>query len=179
MKTLLAILTLIPTLAFSQISLELRIQQRLPDNSAYAMRTYGAPPPGNVDFMLGYDGVTTLPKQILTSNFATAAQGTKADNAVTPAGLSTAMSSKQDTITAGTTSQWFRGDKTWQSLATVATSGAYADLTGSPSLGTAAAQNITAFATADVPAAYYVRLRSVSTSGTATFTYRSGQETLK
>jgi hypothetical protein len=36
----------------------------------------------------------------------------------------------------------------WLSLSTVATSGAYADLTGRPALGTAAEQNATAFATA-------------------------------
>ncbi|MBN9074281.1 MAG: hypothetical protein J0H34_22315 [Rhizobiales bacterium] len=53
------------------------------------------------------------------TDFATAAQGGKADTAIQP-----------------------------NDLATVATSGAYADLSGKPALGTAAAQNSTAFATA-------------------------------
>ncbi|MEN5106648.1 hypothetical protein [Brucella anthropi] len=52
-------------------------------------------------------------------DFATAAQGEAADNAIQP------------------------GD-----LATVATSGSYSDLTDRPTLGTAAAENVTAFATA-------------------------------
>ncbi|CDP50715.1 hypothetical protein [Devosia sp. DBB001] len=53
------------------------------------------------------------------ARYATAAQGAKADTAVQPG-----------------------------SLATVATTGAYADLTGKPTLGTAAAQDTTAFAPA-------------------------------
>lgn len=75
-------------------------------------------------------------------------------------------------ITPGTSAQYYRGDKVWAAfpsiptpqvqtdwnatsgmgvllnkpfLAPVATSGAYSDLTGKPTLGTAAAQNTTAF----------------------------------
>lgn len=48
-------------------------------------------------------------------------------------------------ITAGTTSQYWRGDKTWQTLATVGTTGAYSDLSGKPTLGTAASRNTSAF----------------------------------
>ncbi len=96
----------------------------------------------------------------------------------------TALDSKENSITPGTSSQYYRGDKTFQtldktavglsnvdntsdsnkpvstatqtaldykadtsSLATVATSGSYNDLSSKPTLGTAAAQNSTAFAT--------------------------------
>ena len=40
------------------------------------------------------------------------------------------MNGKEPTITAGTTAQYWRGDKSWQALATVATTGSAADLTG-------------------------------------------------
>lgn len=93
----------------------------------------------------------------------------------------TALNLKENSITAGTTAQYWRGDKTFQtlnssavglgnvdntsdankpvstatqtalnlkantsSLATVATTGAYNDLTGKPTLGTAAALNVPA-----------------------------------
>lgn len=59
--------------------------------------------------------------------------------------LSNALNGKEPTITAGTTSQYWRGDKTWQTLnwtaiaskptfAAVATSGAYSDLSGKPTI---------------------------------------------
>lgn len=39
------------------------------------------------------------------------------------------LAGKEPTITAGTTSQYWRGDKSWQTLQTVATTGHYSDLT--------------------------------------------------
>lgn len=46
----------------------------------------------------------------------------------TTGSLTSGLAGKENTITAGTTSQYFRGDKTWQTLATVATSGSASDL---------------------------------------------------
>lgn len=69
----------------------------------------------------------------------------------TQPGIAELYNTLQATILAGTTAQYYRGDKTWVSLpdtptwstltgkpmfATVATSGAYSDLSGLPTLGT-------------------------------------------
>lgn len=69
----------------------------------------------------------------------------------TQPGIAELYATLQATILAGTTAQYYRGDKTWVSLpdtptwstltgkptfATVATSGAYSDLSGLPTLGT-------------------------------------------
>lgn len=48
--------------------------------------------------------------------FVTSAEKTKISNAVTTSDLNTALATKEDTITAGTTSQYYRGDKTWKTL---------------------------------------------------------------
>jgi hypothetical protein len=64
------------------------------------------------------------------------------DNANYAASITTALAGKEPTIAAGTASQYWRGDKTWQPLATVATSGSYADLANRPTLGTAASLNV-------------------------------------
>lgn len=59
--------------------------------------------------------------------------------------IQTQLNGKQPTIAAGTTAQYYRGDKTWQTLnaaavaglATVATSGSYTDLANQPSIPSA------------------------------------------
>lgn len=86
-------------------------------------------------------------------DFATAAQGAKADSAVQPGAIAAFETSTQ--LNARDTANRNRANHTGTQaastitgLATVATSGAYGDLSGRPTLGTAAAQNATAFATA-------------------------------
>lgn len=59
--------------------------------------------------------------------------------------MSGADKTRLDSIFAGTTLQYVRGDGTLATLATVATSGAYSSLSGLPTLGTAAATNSTAY----------------------------------
>lgn len=51
--------------------------------------------------------------------------------------LANALNAKEPTITAGTVTQYWRGDKTWQTLATVATSGSYNDLIDKPTIPSA------------------------------------------
>lgn len=51
-----------------------------------------------------------------TNKFVTSAEKTKISNAVTQSDLTTALADKEDVIAAGTTSQYYRGDKTWQTL---------------------------------------------------------------
>lgn len=51
-----------------------------------------------------------------THKFVTSAEKTKISNSVTQSDLNTALAGKEDTITAGTTSQYYRGDKSWQTL---------------------------------------------------------------
>ena len=48
--------------------------------------------------------------------FVTSAEKTKISNAATTSDLNTALATKEDKITAGTTSQYYRGDKTWKTL---------------------------------------------------------------
>ena len=48
--------------------------------------------------------------------FVTSAEKTKISNSVTTSDLNTALAGKEDSITAGTTSQYYRGDKSWQTL---------------------------------------------------------------
>lgn len=50
------------------------------------------------------------------NKFVTSAEKTKISNAATTSDLNTALATKEDKITAGTTSQYFRGDKTWKTL---------------------------------------------------------------
>ena len=50
------------------------------------------------------------------NKFVTSAEKTKISNAATTSDLNTALEAKEDTITAGTTSQYYRGDKTWKTL---------------------------------------------------------------
>lgn len=49
-------------------------------------------------------------------------------------GLSAAISAKEPAISLGTATQYYRGDKTWQTLATVATTGNYNDLSNKPDI---------------------------------------------
>lgn len=51
-----------------------------------------------------------------TNKFVTSAEKTKISNAATTSDLNTALEAKEDKITAGTTSQYYRGDKTWKTL---------------------------------------------------------------
>lgn len=86
-------------------------------------------------------------------DFATAAQGAKADSAVQPGAIAAFETSTQlntrDTANRNRANHTgAQAASTITGLATVATSGAYGDLSGRPTLGTAAAQNATAFATA-------------------------------
>lgn len=50
------------------------------------------------------------------NKFVTSAEKTKISNAATTSDLNTALEAKEDKITAGTTSQYYRGDKTWKTL---------------------------------------------------------------
>lgn len=50
------------------------------------------------------------------NKFVTSAEKTKISNAATTSDLNTALATKEDTITAGTASQYYRGDKTWKTL---------------------------------------------------------------
>ena len=50
------------------------------------------------------------------NKFVTSAEKTKISNAATTSDLNTALATKEDKITAGTTSQYYRGDKTWKTL---------------------------------------------------------------
>ena len=74
---------------------------------------------------------------LAAGNYATAAQGALADTAIQPADLATVATTGAYSDLSGT-----------PSLATVATTGAYADLSGTPTLGTAAATASTDYATA-------------------------------
>ena len=51
-----------------------------------------------------------------THKFVTSTEKTKISNSVTTSDLNTALAGKEDSITAGTTAQYYRGDKTWQTL---------------------------------------------------------------
>jgi len=74
--------------------------------------------------------------QAATTDFATSAQGALADSAVQPGSLAAVAFSGAYSDVSGT-----------PTLATVATTGAYADISGTPTLGTAAAAATTDFAT--------------------------------
>ena len=50
------------------------------------------------------------------NKFVTSAEKTKISNAATTSDLNTALATKENKITAGTTSQYYRGDKTWKTL---------------------------------------------------------------
>lgn len=50
------------------------------------------------------------------NKFVTSAEKTKISNAATTSDLNTALATKEDKITAGTTSQYYSGDKTWKTL---------------------------------------------------------------
>lgn len=84
------------------------------------------------------------------TDFATAAQGGLADSAVQPADLGGAavldVGTTAGTVAAGDDARIVAGGTAVQpgDLATVATSGAYADLSGTPALGTAAALDVPA-----------------------------------
>ena len=46
----------------------------------------------------------------------------------------TALNTKEPTVSSGTASQYWRGDKTWQALATVGATGSYTDLLNKPTI---------------------------------------------
>lgn len=120
-------------------------------------------PGGSVNGLVAFDGATLLPKCILIGDGLVWSSGTLSVGM--SSAMTTALSEKQDTIPAGISSQYYRGDKTWAtfpaipaaqvqtdwnavsgmgvllnkpSLAAVATSGAYSDLAGRPTLSTVA-----------------------------------------
>jgi hypothetical protein len=68
--------------------------------------------------ILYYDATTSIWRNQLGTNLFAAASHTHAIADVT--GLQTALNGKEPTITAGTTSQYWRGDKSWQTLNTTA-----------------------------------------------------------
>ena len=92
-------------------------------------------------------GLGTVATTALT-DYATAAQGALADTAVQPAAIGTAAA--EDVGFFATAAQGALAATATQpaDLATVATTGAYTDLTGTPTLGTAAATASTDYATA-------------------------------
>lgn len=168
MKRILPILVALLAPAFAQsIPDELRIQQRLNDDSGYTMRTYGAPPAGNANYILGFDGSITRPVKFLLGQGVSwnGTDGLKVSNLPISAtnGLQTAIDGKQaaspfltELATIGTMSanEAIRTNNTgdfvaesranyraWlgittsdvSGLATVASTGAYNDLSGRPS----------------------------------------------
>lgn len=56
-----------------------------------------------------------------STDFATASQGALADTAIQPGTFTSGLSGKEPTISSGTTGQYWRGDKTWQTLPTIPT----------------------------------------------------------
>lgn len=54
-----------------------------------------------------------------STDFATASQGSLADTAIQPATYTSGLAGKEPTISSGTTSQYWRGDKTWQTFPTI------------------------------------------------------------
>jgi len=78
-----------------------------------------------------------------STDYATAAQGALADSATQPGDLSTVATSGAYSDLSGTPSPFDPN-----TLATVATTGAYSDLSGTPTLGTAASTAATDYATA-------------------------------
>lgn len=151
MKYILLLLALTGS-AFAQLSVgELRIQQVLTTtpSTTFAMRSYGV---ATTDpFLLGFAGGGTsgLPTQVHlgTSITYTAVTGSTGTLDIDQS----ALTSLQTNITPGTTAQYYRGDKTWQNWVNAdwnAVSGG-AQILNKPTLGTAAAQNTSAFMAAN------------------------------
>lgn len=207
-KILTVILLLSTTINIYADANAVTVQQRNAIDNGNITRTLN-PPASSADGIIYFNGSTVLPQMTLLGvglvydgGYLTVSKTALALDQVanlTPAAYpistatQTSLDAKEGTIIAGTTSQYWRGDKTWQafpsipvaqvnsdwtassgvaqilhkptlatvatsgayadlsgapSLATVATTGAYTDLSGKPTLGTAAAQNTTFFATA-------------------------------
>jgi hypothetical protein len=108
-------------------------------------------------------------------------------NAVSSNGVFDALASKEPSITAGTTSEYWRGDKTWQTFPTIPTVGTWGALnyptwaTGTPfvkmtAAGTFALDTNTYLTSAvtsvdlSMPSAFTVTNNPVTTSGTLTVT---------
>lgn len=160
------LLLLSASTCWAQVASEVRVQQRLPDNSAYVNRVY-LPPAANADGILAFRGSTSLPQYFLIGsglsfNGATSAieVGTISISNVT--GLSTDLAAKEPTIAAGTSAQYWRGDKTWQTFPSIPSAQVNSDwsavsgisqILNKPTLGTASTQNIAAFDAAGLAAA--------------------------
>jgi len=82
--------------------------------------------------------IPSLPASIITSGAFSSGQIPSLDASKITTGAFGAARLGSGTPTSG---NWLRGDGAWVALATVATSGAYTDLSGRPSLGTVAALN--------------------------------------
>jgi hypothetical protein len=100
------------------------------------------------DGVINYGDITGLPTlgtvaSTAATAYATAGQGTLADSATQPGDLHTVATTGSFTDLINQPAPFNPA-----TLATVATTGAYSDLTGKPTLGTAAATNTTAYATA-------------------------------
>ena len=82
----------------------------------------------------GSSNVTTL---------GTVSTGTWQGTAIANAYIASASTwnAKEPAITSGTTSQYWRGDKTWQTLATVGVTGSYNDLSNKPTIPSAQIQS--------------------------------------
>lgn len=137
--------------ALAQLSVgELRIQQvaTTTPSTVFAMRSFGVAT--SDPFLLGFAGGGTsgLPTQVhlgpsITYTAITGTTGTLDVDQST-------LTSLQPMISSGTTDQYYRGDKTWVNWVNAdwnAVSGG-AQVLNKPTLGTAAAQNSSAFATA-------------------------------
>jgi len=108
--------------------------------STFTMASFGTPPGSSANFLMGWNGTAAAPSQMLLGSNFSWDSSTKVLDIV----------GTQADIPAGTTSQYYRGDKTWASWINAdwnAVSGG-AQIQNKPTLGTAAAQNTSAFATA-------------------------------
>lgn len=103
-----ALLSLIPWTTSAQIADEIRVQQRDPTNTVYIMRTFGARPAGGNTGVLTIDGLTGLPQYYTTGSGLSADTLTKTITVI----------GKEPSITAGTSGQYWRGDKTWATFPT-------------------------------------------------------------
>lgn len=125
MKTLIT-LFLLPIIASAQVANEIRVQQRNAGNTSYVNVSY-LPPAASANGILAYNGSTTLPQFFLLGTGLTFNSGTGAIDATAVAQVNADWNSVSGI------SQILNKP----SLATVAISGAYSDLTGKPTIPSA------------------------------------------
>lgn len=186
MKNILTLLLASASLSYGAAN-DLLIAQRNSTDTGQLTRLV-AHPGGSNNGLVAFNGATLLPVCIQIGDGLVWSTGQ-----LSALATQSVLDAKQDLIAASDSSKYYRGDKTWATfpsipnpqvqtdwnavsgmgvllnkptlvtvatsgaysdlsgrptLATVATSGDYGDLTNKPTLGTAAAQNSTAFATA-------------------------------